>query len=132
MTYIMYNVKEVFLAGRIASMRVTREQAAANREKIVEVASRLFRKHGFDGIGVADIMKAAGLTHGGFYGHFESKDDLAASGATCNLSWCAFRRWNQSQVVYERHYNYEQKGGPLTLNDFRFTAAEPARFRLPS
>src|SRR5215468_2541287 len=59
-------------------MKVTREQAAANREKIVEVASILFRKHGFDGIGVADIMKAAGLTHGGFYGHFKSKDDLAA------------------------------------------------------
>ena len=33
---------------------------------------------------------------------------------------------------YERHYNYEQKGGPLKLNDLRFTAAEPARFRLPS
>src|SRR5947199_6795009 len=59
-------------------MRVTREQAAANRERIVEVASTLFRKHGFDGIGVADIMKRAGLTHGGFYGHFDSKDDLAA------------------------------------------------------
>src|SRR3954467_15820345 len=58
-------------------MRVTREQAAANREKIVEVASTLFRKHGFDGIGVADIMKAAGLTHGGFYRNFASKDDLA-------------------------------------------------------
>jgi len=59
-------------------MKVTREQAAANREKIVEVASILFRKHGFEGIGVADIMKAAGLTHGGFYGHFDSKEDLAA------------------------------------------------------
>src|SRR5882762_4113860 len=59
-------------------MKVTREQAAANRDKIVDVASTLFRKHGFDGIGVADIMKAAGLTHGGFYGHFDSKDDLAA------------------------------------------------------
>ena len=59
-------------------MRVTREQAAANREKILEVAGTLFREHGFDGIGVADIMKRAGLTHGGFYGHFASKDDLAA------------------------------------------------------
>jgi TetR/AcrR family transcriptional repressor of nem operon len=37
-----------------------------------------FRKHGFDGIGVSDIMKAAGLTHGGFYGHFASKEVLAA------------------------------------------------------
>src|SRR5690349_21985921 len=59
-------------------MKVTREQAAANREKILEAAAMLFRKHGFDGIGVADIMKAAGLTHGGFYGHFASKEDLAA------------------------------------------------------
>src|SRR5262249_46557208 len=59
-------------------MRVTREQAAAHREKILDVAGTLFREHGFDGIGLADIMKRAGLTHGGFYGHFASKDDLAA------------------------------------------------------
>jgi len=59
-------------------MKVTREQVAANRQKIVEAAGALFRKHGFDGVGVVDIMKAAGLTHGGFYGHFESKEDLAA------------------------------------------------------
>lgn len=59
-------------------MRVSREQAAKNREKIVEVASREFRDKGFDGIGVADLMKSAGLTHGGFYGHFASKDDLIA------------------------------------------------------
>jgi TetR/AcrR family transcriptional repressor of nem operon len=59
-------------------MRVTREQAATNRQRIVEAASLLFRKHGFAGVGVDDITKAAGLTHGGFYGHFTSKDDLAA------------------------------------------------------
>jgi len=59
-------------------VKVTREQAAANREKILDVAGALFRERGYDGIGVADIMKRAGLTHGGFYGHFESKDDLAA------------------------------------------------------
>ena len=59
-------------------MKVTREQTAANREKILEVAATLFRERGYDGIGVADIMKRAGLTHGGFYGHFPSKDDLAA------------------------------------------------------
>ena len=59
-------------------MRVTREQADANRDRILEVAGTLFREHGYDGIGVADIMKRAGLTHGGFYGHFASKDDLAA------------------------------------------------------
>src|SRR5690348_107991 len=60
------------------AVRVTREQAEANREKILDVAGTLFRERGYDGIGVADIMKHAGLTHGGFYGHFASKDDLAA------------------------------------------------------
>src|SRR3982074_780061 len=65
-------------SGRSTSMRVTRQQAAANREKVLHVAGTLFRQHGFDGIGVADIMRRAGLTHGGFYGHFPSKDDLAA------------------------------------------------------
>ena len=59
-------------------MRVTRQQAAANRERIIETAGELFRSKGFAGIGVADIMKAADLTHGGFYGHFASKDDLIA------------------------------------------------------
>ena len=59
-------------------MRVTRAQAAANREKILDVAGALFRQRGFDGIGVADIMRRAGSTHGGFYGRFDSKDDLAA------------------------------------------------------
>ncbi len=72
----MYNVKWILKRG--ASVRVTREQAAAHREKILDVAGTLFRERGFDGIGVADIMKQAGLTHGGFYGHFGSKEDLAA------------------------------------------------------
>lgn len=59
-------------------MKVSREQAAQNRDRILETAAQLFRERGFDGIGVADIMKSAGLTHGGFYGHFESKQDLMA------------------------------------------------------
>lgn len=67
-------------------MRVTREQAAANREKILEVAGTLFRERGFGGISVVDIMKHAGLTHGGFYGHFDSKADLAAEITTRILS----------------------------------------------
>lgn len=59
-------------------MRVTREQMQANRMRILDAAGRLFREKGFDAVGVAEVMKAAGLTHGGFYGHFESKDDLIA------------------------------------------------------
>ena len=54
-------------------MRASREQFAENRQRILEVAGRLFRQKGFEGIGVDGIMKAAGLTHGGFYGHFASK-----------------------------------------------------------
>lgn len=59
-------------------MKVTREQAADNRRRIVETAARLFRERGLDGVGVAELMKQAGLTHGGFYGHFQSKDELMA------------------------------------------------------
>jgi len=59
-------------------MRVSRVRAAQNRERILDVATKLFREHGIDGIGVADLMKSAGLTHGGFYGHFKSKEDLVA------------------------------------------------------
>ena len=59
-------------------MRVSRDKAAENRERIVDTASRLFREKGFEGVGVDAIMNGAGLTHGGFYGHFGSKDDLVA------------------------------------------------------
>jgi TetR/AcrR family transcriptional repressor of nem operon len=59
-------------------MKVTREQVAKNRQRILKVAGKLFREKGFDGVSVADIMKRAGLTHGAFYGHFASKDELAA------------------------------------------------------
>jgi TetR/AcrR family transcriptional regulator, transcriptional repressor for nem operon len=57
-------------------MKVSRERPAENRQRVIEVAGKLFRKRGFDGIGVADIMKAAGLTHGGCYGQFRSKTTL--------------------------------------------------------
>jgi TetR/AcrR family transcriptional repressor of nem operon len=66
-------------------MKVSREQAAENRARVIEVAGRLFRERGFDGIGVADIMRGAGLTHGGFYGQFASKDDLAVQACTQTL-----------------------------------------------
>ena len=73
-------------------MRVSREEAAATRERIVDVASRLFREKGFDGIGVADLMKDAGMTHGGFYGHFKSKDHLAEEASSRAIER-ACKRW---------------------------------------
>jgi TetR/AcrR family transcriptional repressor of nem operon len=59
-------------------MRVTKEQMAENRRRILDAAGRLFRENGFESVTVAEVMQAAGLTHGGFYGHFKSKDDLIA------------------------------------------------------
>src|SRR5262249_7526038 len=66
-------------------MRVSRKQAAENRERIIETASRMFREEGFDGAGIDAIMRAAGVTHGGFYCHFESKDELTAEAVTSAL-----------------------------------------------
>jgi TetR/AcrR family transcriptional regulator, transcriptional repressor for nem operon len=59
-------------------MRQSREEKAKTHERIVETASRQIREQGLDGPGVAEIMQAAGLTHGGFYKHFGSRDDLIA------------------------------------------------------
>lgn len=59
-------------------MNVSREQMAENRRRILEVAGRLFKEKGFDGVSLAEVMKAVGMTHGAFYGHFSSKDDLVA------------------------------------------------------
>jgi TetR/AcrR family transcriptional regulator, transcriptional repressor for nem operon len=59
-------------------MRKSREEAAETRKRIVTAAAGEFREHGIVATGLADLMKAAGLTHGGFYKHFESKDQLVA------------------------------------------------------
>lgn len=58
--------------------RASREQTDKNREAIEQASSRLFRERGLNGVSVAELMAGAGLTHGGFYGHFASKDALAA------------------------------------------------------
>ena len=74
-------------------MRVSRIQAAENRQTVIDVASRLFRERGFDGIGLKDLMKGAGLTQGAFYKQFASKDDLAAQASKRALE-SASRRWS--------------------------------------
>ncbi|QWT21071.1 TetR/AcrR family transcriptional regulator [Bacillus sp. NP157] len=60
-------------------MRVSKEKAEENRGKLLQAASRLFREKGVDGVGVAEVAKEAGLTHGALYAHFPSKDALAAA-----------------------------------------------------
>jgi TetR/AcrR family transcriptional regulator, transcriptional repressor for nem operon len=63
------------------SMRQSREEKARTHERIVEIASQRIREAGIEGPAVAEIMQAAGLTHGGFYKHFGSRDDLVAEAA---------------------------------------------------
>lgn len=63
-------------------MRITKEKKQENHDRIVAIAAEMFRERGFDGVGVADLMKEAGLTHGGFYNHFASKEALIAEAAT--------------------------------------------------
>lgn len=72
-------------------MKVTKEKAEENRQQVIETSSRLFREKGFDGVGVSTLMQAAGLTHGGFYKQFESKDDLIAKATQAALDQTAQR-----------------------------------------
>jgi TetR/AcrR family transcriptional regulator, transcriptional repressor for nem operon len=59
-------------------MGVTKEQAVQNRERILAAAERLFRQKGVDAVGLAELMKEAGFTQGGFYNHFASKEALVS------------------------------------------------------
>lgn len=79
-------------------MRVSRIQAAENRQTVINVASRLFREHGFEGIGLKDLMKAAGLTQGAFYKQFASKEDLAAQASKRALE-SASSRWSAAATA---------------------------------
>jgi len=99
-------------------MKVSREQAAKNRAHVVDVAGRQFREHGFDGIGIADLMQAAGLTHGGFYANFASKDELAAEAvshaiaeSTALMSGVAAGAENQLAAVVDYYLSERHRDG---------------------
>lgn len=85
-------------------MKVTKAQAQANRAHVVETASTLFRERGYDGVGVADLMAAAGFTHGGFYKHFRSKADLMAESAACGIGQIAALSAGMDMSNFVRHY----------------------------
>lgn len=72
-------------------MRRSKQATAESRKTIVETASRLFRARGFESVGVADVMQAAGMTHGGFYRHFPSKEALVAEAMAHAFSEAAAR-----------------------------------------
>jgi TetR/AcrR family transcriptional repressor of nem operon len=87
-------------------MKVTKEKAADNRAALVQAAGRLFRERGIDGVGVAEISKKAGLTHGALYAQFPSKEALAAEAFASGLEP------GLEQMTADRD------GSPATLADF--------------
>ncbi len=107
--------------------KASREQAARNRAHVVDTASRLYREKGLDGIGIADLMKASGLTHGGFYGQFKSKDALAAE-CVATVAERSMARWKAlaagspqdgfgaivRDYVSDRHRDAPESGCALT------------------
>lgn len=85
-------------------MKVTKKQAQANRAHIVETASSLFRERGYDGIGIVELMAAAGFTQGGFYKHFNSKADLMAESSACGIARSAALTAGASLPEFVRTY----------------------------
>lgn len=82
-------------------MKITKAQSLENRARIVETASALFRERGYDGVSVADLMVAAGFTHGGFYKHFGSKSDLMVEATAHGLAakMCEYQRLDMAGFV---------------------------------
>src|SRR5579862_2729177 len=82
--------------------RASKQEFQDHRAAITEASARLFREHGVDNVSVAELMAAAGLTHGGFYGHFASKDELA--GAACRRAFGrSVERWKKRVADKDDH-----------------------------
>jgi TetR/AcrR family transcriptional regulator, transcriptional repressor for nem operon len=97
-------------------MRVSNKQAAENRGALLQAANRLFRKRGIDGIGVAEIAKEAGLTHGALYAHFPSKEALAAEAFSHGF---AGNMANTKARARERDRSFEEHLGGLISTHMR-------------
>lgn len=87
-------------------MRYPAKETAARHERIVKEASRLFRERGFENVTVGEVMKAAGLTHGAFYSHFDSKDELQAAAVAYGI-----------KVSHERMQRSNSKKGKESYAD---------------
>lgn len=103
--------------------RVTKEQAAKNRQLVVEGAARLFQQHGLKGIAIADLMAEAGLTHGGFYRQFASKDEIAGEACAHSMHRAA-QHW---QSIAARHLPRDRLGAIVES----YLSAEAAVHKCP-
>lgn len=97
-------------------MRVSTEKAAENRNALLQAASKLFRRHGIDNVGVAEIAREAGLTHGALYAHFHSKEEIAAEafsyGFRCSMD--NIKKWKN-----KTNPSFEDYSGALISNKMR-------------
>jgi TetR/AcrR family transcriptional regulator, transcriptional repressor for nem operon len=105
MATTIFDVKSI-LTCEIDPLKVTKEKVTENRAALVKAASRLFRERGIDGVGVAEISKKAGLTHGALYAQFASKEALAAEAFASAL------RAGLDKMTADR------AGRPASLSDF--------------
>ncbi|BBL24123.1 TetR/AcrR family transcriptional regulator [Comamonas terrigena] len=85
-------------------MKTSKAQAQDNRAHVVQTASALFRERGYDGVSVAELMAAAGFTHGGFYKQFRSKADLMAESAACGMAQTAALAAGMDRPAFVRSY----------------------------
>ena len=115
-------------------MKTSKANVQANREKLLQAASEGFRQHGFDGVKVADVMQAAGLSHGGFYTYFESKDDLVAQACAASLERQANRlravkgdKKSELQAYISRYLSTKNRDEPGQACLFPALAADVAR-----
>ena len=99
-------------------MRYPVEETAAKHERIVKEASRLFRERGFENVTVGEVMKAAGLTHGAFYAHFSSKQELQEAAVAYGQGVSAGRarsngatRWGR-RVYFDRYLSQRHRDNP--------------------
>ena len=105
MAIVIFDVKST-LFERGTPLKVTKAKAAENRAALVQAAGSLFRERGIDGVGVAEISKRAGLTHGALYAQFPSKEALAAEAFAA-----AFKRGFERMTA-------DRDGRPATLTDY--------------
>ena len=115
-------------------MKTSKANVLANREKLLQAASEGFRQHGFDGVKVADVMQAAGLSHGGFYTYFESKDDLVAQACAASLERQAGRlravkgdKKSELQAYISRYLSTKNRDEPGQACLFPALAADVVR-----
>jgi TetR/AcrR family transcriptional repressor of nem operon len=111
-------------------MKVTKEQRLLNKEKILVAASRLYREHGIDGIGIGELSKSAGLTHGGFYRQFPDGKQQLVSEAIARTFDEYFEQWQDKVSVFQVVQSYvtaEHRDNTLECCPIPTLAADIAR-----